>query len=259
MPRKAGLGSADVRRDAKSSGGFLSIPESYKDREEGECTFFGPCHTRDSRHHTCMWAHKGTETRQTMMARRVAFLTPVQSFDPNEQVIHSPTSCMPSPCTEAQARQQPKNKDASTRRVSPLDPTLPAFLMPDPPHLGLRICDRPRCQKLLHHRRMPFQRSKMQRRVSILRRAAALNQAHQVSAQVNAPPPTPVTLCITNLDRGKQRWSQTTHFPRNHDATKSWFGIRRLSSWWQEFWQEFWRILSIAERNTYEEEGARTS
>jgi hypothetical protein len=52
---------------------------------------------------------------------------------------------------------------------------------------------------------MPFLRSNMQWRDSILRRAAALNQAHPVSAQVNAPPPTP--LCITNLDREKQRWS----------------------------------------------------
>jgi len=163
-----------------------------------------------------------------MMARRVASLTPVQLFDSNKQLIHSPTRYMPSPSTETQARQQPKNKDASTRRVSPLDPTLNVFLIPDPPHLGLRICDRPRCQKLLHHRRMPFQRSNMQRRVCILRRAAGPNQAHQVSAQVIAAPPTP--LCITNLDREKQRWSQTTHLPLNHDAMKSWFDFFRLSS-----------------------------
>ena len=45
---------------------------------------------------------------------------------------------------------------------------------PLPTHLGLRIRDRPRRQKLLNHRRMPFHRSQTQRRVSILRRAASL-------------------------------------------------------------------------------------
>ena len=35
MPRKAGFGWADFRRDGNSVGGFLSIPESYEDKEEG--------------------------------------------------------------------------------------------------------------------------------------------------------------------------------------------------------------------------------
>jgi hypothetical protein len=51
---------------------------------------------------------------------------------------------------------------------------------------------------------MPFRRSKMKRRVPSLRHAAALTQANPLSAQVIAPPPTPVTLCITILGKGKQ-------------------------------------------------------
>ena len=35
MPRKSGLGTADFRRDGNSVGGFLSIPESNNDKEEG--------------------------------------------------------------------------------------------------------------------------------------------------------------------------------------------------------------------------------
>ena len=34
MPRTAGFGLADVRRDGNSVGGFLSIPESNKNKEE---------------------------------------------------------------------------------------------------------------------------------------------------------------------------------------------------------------------------------
>ena len=86
-------------------------------------------------------------------------------------------------------QQKPEDKNAPQHRVSSLDSTLSASLTPRPPHLGLRIGDRPRRQKLLHHRRMPVHRSPMQRRVSILRRAAAIRQAPPHAAQVRAPQP----------------------------------------------------------------------
>ena len=99
--------------------------------------------------------------------------------------------------------------------------TLPyATLNPHPPHLGRRIRDRPRRQKLLHHRRMPLHCSIMQRRVSVLRRAAALNQARPFSAQVGSPPPTPVNFCITKprkgltRDEGRHLTSRQTTMPR---------------------------------------------
>ena len=134
--------------------------------------------------------------------------------------IHSLTKCVLSPDTDTQTyhlaccgfQQQPENTDAETRRVSPLDPALSAFNFPRQPHLALCMRDRPRrqkllhhprCQKLLHHRRMPFPRSKMQRRFSILRRAAALSQAHSLSPRKCVRPlPPRRTSESPNLERG---------------------------------------------------------
>ena len=135
-----------------------------------------------------------------MMARRVAILTLVQSPDLKKRVIHSFTKCAPSQNKEIEAyhiiaccrnQQTPEKKDAITRRLSPLDPALCASLIPRPPHIGLRIHDRPRRQKLLHHRRMPVPRSSVQRCESILRRAAGLSQTHPLSARVRRKTTTP--------------------------------------------------------------------
>jgi len=87
--------------------------------------------------------------------------------------------------------------------VSHLDLAQSASLFPRPPHLGLRIRVRPRRQKLFHHRRMSDAHRRMQRRVSILRRAAVLRQAHPLASQVRAPHPAPATLCFTKPRRGK--------------------------------------------------------
>jgi hypothetical protein len=105
--------------------------------------------------------------------------------------------------------------DQGKRYKWPLNPSHP-HLRPYsslPTHLGLRIRDCPRRQKLLHHRRMPVPRSQMQRRGSILRRAAGLNQAHPVSAQVNAFPPTPVTLSVIKPRQGKTEMERNNSLP----------------------------------------------
>ena len=147
------------------------------------------------------------------MARRVAILTLVHAVSRSHKVVeHLVSQFGPSPNAETQAchttccanQTKVESKVATTRRVSPLDPALSASLTPRPTHLGRRISDRPRRQQLLHHRRMPFRRSKMKRRVPSLRRAAAPTQANPLSAQVIAPPPTTLTLSITILGKGKQ-------------------------------------------------------
>ena len=71
MPRKAGVELADPHRDIKTFGEILSIPESNKFKEKGAWTSCAPSHTRDPLHHTCVGTHKRSETRQSMMARRV--------------------------------------------------------------------------------------------------------------------------------------------------------------------------------------------
>ena len=142
-------------------------------------------------------------------------------------MTHSLTKFVPSPNAEIQTyqitccgnQQQPEKKE-KTRRASPLDPALSTTLIPRPPDLGLRIRDRPRRHKLLRHRRMPVPRSPMQRRESILRRAAALCQAHSLSAQVRSAPPTPVTLCITKPRKGEtsdERDNSLPAKPRCHE------------------------------------------
>jgi hypothetical protein len=79
--------------------------------------------------------------------------------------------------------------------------------IPLSPHLVLRVHGGSRRQKLLHHRRMTFDRSAMQRGVSILRRAAALRQATPLSsARMRAPPPAPATPYIfTAPSEGRNR------------------------------------------------------
>ena len=77
----------------------------------------------------------------------------------------------------------------------PPSPPLPP--PPPPSNLVRRVHGRPRRQKLLHHRRMTFDRSVMQRRPSILRCAAALRQATPLSSPARAPPPAPAILCTT--------------------------------------------------------------
>ena len=133
--------------------------------------------------------------------------------------MRSLIKCVPSPSTQTQTHnkaccanhQHPESTNATPRRVSPFDPALSASPISGPPHLGLRIRDRPRRQKLLQHRRMPMPRSLMQRSGSTLRCAAALSQAHPLSAQVQRgrtplggclPPPKLVTLCITKPRQG---------------------------------------------------------
>ena len=44
------------------------------------------------------------------------------------------------------------------------------------------------------------------------------------------PTPHPRPYLLPNLDRGEQTWSETTDLPRNHDATKSWRRIGKVSS-----------------------------
>ena len=138
--------------------------------------------------------------------------------------MYSLTKFVPSPNSKTRTyniicagnQLQPRDKNAPPRRVSLLDTTLSASLIPRPSHLGLRIRDRPRRQKLLHHRRIPCRRSPMQRRAVILRRASALCQAHPLSAHEIAPPPTPLTRCIT-----KPRQGQTAMERDNSLAAKS--------------------------------------
>ena len=60
-----------------------------------------------------------------------------------------------------------------------------------PHRVLLRVRRGPCRQKQLHHRRMTFLRSDMQRRLSTLRRVAALRQAALSSARVRAPPLAP--------------------------------------------------------------------
>ena len=77
-----------------------------------------------------------------------------------------------------------------TRRAVLCHPAL-LYPPPFPPHLVLEVHGRPRCQKLLRHRRMTFFHSANQRRLSKLRRAAALRQAPPFSStQVPEPLPT---------------------------------------------------------------------
>jgi len=71
----------------------------------------------------------------------------------------------------------------------PSTPPYPRPSSPLPPHPVLRLLLRPRRQKLLHHRRMTILRSIVQRRLSILRRVAAVRQAPPLSSQVRAAPP----------------------------------------------------------------------
>ena len=68
---------------------------------------------------------------------------------------------------------QENHKDTQ-RCILPPIPSLSA--RPHPPHLVFRVHGRPRCQKPFHHRRMTSERSAMQRRLSLLRRAAPLRQ-----------------------------------------------------------------------------------
>ena len=142
-------------------------------------------------------------SRRTMTARRVATLTPVQSHGPPENCdkftyqMRSSTRHR-NPNLQHNLLRQPtatRNTDATSRFVLPLDPAVSTSRSPSPPYLGHRIRDRPHGQKLLYHHRMPVPRSPMQRRVSILRRVAALHQAN--SANVRWPPFTPAALCIT--------------------------------------------------------------
>ena len=71
----------------------------------------------------------------------------------------------------------------------PSTPPYPRLSSSLPPDHVLRLLLRPRRQKLLRHRRMTAPRCEMQRRVSTLRRGAAVRQAPPLSAQVRAPPP----------------------------------------------------------------------
>ena len=72
-----------------------------------------------------------------------------------------------------------RTRTKMTRRGAwcPSTPPYPRPSFPLPPHRVLRLLFRPRRQKLLHHRRMTIQPSPNQRRVSILRRGAAVRQA----------------------------------------------------------------------------------
>jgi len=85
-------------------------------------------------------------------------------------------------------------------------PALP-YPHPPPPHLVFCVHARPRRQKQLHHRRVTFVSSEMQRRPFILRRATALRQAPPLStARVRVPPPATATPYVfTTPPAGRNR------------------------------------------------------
>ena len=126
-------------------------------------------------------------------------------------------------------------------------PLLPTHRIP-----RLRVCTHH--QKLPNHRRMPVPRSHVQRSLPILRRAAALNQAHPLFVRVRAP--APKTLCITKPRKGQTRdgarqlTSRQTTMPR-----KAGFGLA-------DFLRDgktFEGLVSIPSSKTDREEGACTS
>ena len=75
----------------------------------------------------------------------------------------------------------------------------PAFLLPPHLVLRLRLHVRLRRQQLPRHRRTTLKRSAMQRRPSVLRRAAAVRQTPPLSAHVRAPPPAPAPPSVPHL------------------------------------------------------------
>ena len=146
--------------------------------------------------------------------------------------------------------------DQGTSCQWPLDPSHPHLTpySPLPTHLVLRICDRPRRQKLLHHRRMPVHRSHMQRRVSILMRSAALRQVTPLAAQVRAPnPPTRDSLYLQTSKGKEKEVEQDNSLPaKTTMPRKAGLGLahfRRDGNSVGEF-------LSIPESNQDKQEGA---
>ena len=82
-----------------------------------------------------------------------------------------------------------RTKTEVTRRCAGCPSTLPYARpsAPLPSHLVRRDYGRPRRQKLLHHLFVPADRSEMKRGISSLWPAAALRQAHPLSARCVRP------------------------------------------------------------------------
>jgi len=128
--------------------------------------------------------------------------------------LHRRNLNIPVPILESSATPESlKNNTRKSRGHAELHsaPQPSPMRTPLSPDLVLCVRDRPRRQKLLHNRRITSVRSEMQRRTSILRRAAELRQAPPLSsAQVRSLAPAPANLVIPPPEGRNRRKAHMT-------------------------------------------------
>ena len=195
----------------------LLFPRVTNDKEEGVCTSCAPSHTRDPLHHTCKGAQRRSETQQTMMATRVASLTPMQSHDP--QNLCDPFTCQMHAFTKhINQSKTNSNKSASmSRHAACLHSNLPYLHPASPAHLTLHFesVSAPAASSCSTTAACPLPAA-LASGVSPSCGARQRSGRHpSLAAQVRAPPPTPASLCITKPRKGKNEMERNNSLAAN--------------------------------------------
>jgi len=145
-------------------------------------------------------------------------------------------------------RDQNTTTHKETRKNGYCPSSLPYPLPPNHPCSFLRLRVGPRRQELLHNRRIPVERSQMQRPGSILRREGSAQTGTLFLPKVRALPPAPANLLTTPLEgayRAQQTYTEKTNLPAQMSR------LAELRFWLKRSWPCSNRSASLVRRGLH--------